>query len=41
VWRESHVTLQFDWNEDGNPSQLLIDAKQERLENWHILQELR
>jgi pyruvate/2-oxoacid:ferredoxin oxidoreductase beta subunit/NAD-dependent dihydropyrimidine dehydrogenase PreA subunit len=35
---EGRFSKHFD--KDGNPSQLLIDAKQERLENWHILQEL-
>jgi hypothetical protein len=25
---------------DGNPSETLIRAKQERLDNWHTLQEL-
>ena len=28
------------FDKDGNPSELLLQAKQERLENWHILQEL-
>jgi len=28
------------FDKDGNPSETLIRAKQERLDNWHILQEL-
>ena len=28
------------FNKDGNPSETLIKAKQERLDNWHTLQEL-
>lgn len=35
---EGRFSKHFD--KDGNPSQLLIDATQERLENWHVLQEL-
>jgi pyruvate ferredoxin oxidoreductase beta subunit len=35
---EGRFSKHFD--KDGNPSPLLIDARQERLENWHILQEL-
>ena len=27
-------------DKDGNPSETLIKAKQERLDNWHTLQEL-
>jgi len=25
---------------DGNPSETLLTARQDRLENWHLLQEL-
>lgn len=28
------------FDKDGNPSELLLEAKQDRLENWHLLQEL-
>jgi pyruvate/2-oxoacid:ferredoxin oxidoreductase beta subunit/NAD-dependent dihydropyrimidine dehydrogenase PreA subunit len=35
---EGRFAKHFD--KDGNPSELLIRAKQDRLENWHILQEL-
>jgi pyruvate ferredoxin oxidoreductase beta subunit len=35
---EGRFAKHFD--KDGNPSQLLVDATQERLENWHLLQEL-
>jgi len=28
------------FDKDGNPSETLIRAKQERLDNWHTLQEL-
>ena len=28
------------FDKDGNPSETLIKAKQERLDNWHVLQEL-
>ncbi len=35
---EGRFAKHFD--KDGNPSQLLLWAKQERLENWHLLQEL-
>jgi pyruvate ferredoxin oxidoreductase beta subunit len=35
---EGRFAKHFD--KDGNPSELLLWAKQERLENWHVLQEL-
>ena len=35
---EGRFVKHFD--KDGNPSPTLIDAKQDRLENWHLLQEL-
>lgn len=35
---EGRFSKHFD--KDGNPSALLLDAKQDRLENWHQLQEL-
>jgi len=28
------------FDKDGNPSELLLKAKEDRLENWHLLQEL-
>jgi pyruvate/2-oxoacid:ferredoxin oxidoreductase beta subunit/NAD-dependent dihydropyrimidine dehydrogenase PreA subunit len=35
---EGRFAKHFD--REGNPSELLLAAKQDRLENWHILQEL-
>ena len=35
---EGRFAKHFD--KDGNPSALLIEARQDRLENWHVLQEL-
>jgi pyruvate/2-oxoacid:ferredoxin oxidoreductase beta subunit/NAD-dependent dihydropyrimidine dehydrogenase PreA subunit len=35
---EGRFAKHFD--KDGNPSQTLLEARQDRLENWHILQEL-
>src|SRR5438067_3176017 len=35
---EGRFAKQFD--KDGNPSDTLLMAKQDRLENWHLLQEL-
>ena len=35
---EGRFAKQFDT--DGNPSETLQHAKQDRLENWHLLQEL-
>jgi pyruvate/2-oxoacid:ferredoxin oxidoreductase beta subunit/Pyruvate/2-oxoacid:ferredoxin oxidoreductase delta subunit len=35
---EGRFSKHFD--KDGNPSELLLLAKQDRLENWHVLQEL-
>lgn len=35
---EGRFSKHFD--KDGNPSELLLRAQEERLENWHILQEL-
>jgi pyruvate/2-oxoacid:ferredoxin oxidoreductase beta subunit len=35
---EGRFSKHFD--RDGNPSELLLVAKQDRLENWHLLQEL-
>ena len=35
---EGRFAKHFD--KDGNPSPLLLNAKQDRLENWHLLQEL-
>jgi pyruvate/2-oxoacid:ferredoxin oxidoreductase beta subunit/NAD-dependent dihydropyrimidine dehydrogenase PreA subunit len=35
---EGRFAKHFD--KDGNPSQTLLHAKQDRLENWHLLQEL-
>ena len=35
---EGRFAKHFD--KDGNPSEVMISTKQERLENWHILQEL-
>jgi pyruvate ferredoxin oxidoreductase beta subunit len=35
---EGRFAKHFD--RDGNPSEVLLRAKQDRLENWHILQEL-
>ena len=33
-------TFAKHFDKDGNPSELLLHAKQDRLENWHLLQEL-
>ena len=35
---EGRFVKHFD--KDGNPSKTLLHAKQDRLENWHLLQEL-
>ena len=35
---EGRFSKHFD--KDGNPSETLLVAKQDRLENWHVLQEL-
>ena len=35
---EGRFAKHFD--KDGNPSETLFKAKQERLDNWHVLQEL-
>ena len=35
---EGRFAKQFD--KEGNPSETLLYAKQDRLENWHLLQEL-
>ena len=35
---EGRFSKHFD--RDGNPSETLLRAKQDRLENWHVLQEL-
>jgi hypothetical protein len=35
---EGRFSKHFD--KDGNPSHTLLQARQERLENWHVLQEL-
>ncbi len=35
---EGRFAKQFD--QDGNPSPALLTARQERLDNWHVLQEL-
>ena len=35
---EGRFAKHFD--KDGNPSETLLMAKQDRLENWHLLQEL-
>src|SRR5207248_763647 len=35
---EGRFSKHFD--KDGNPSETLLRAKQDRLENWHVLQEL-
>ena len=35
---EGRFSKQFD--QDGNPSETLLTAKQDRLENWRLLQEL-
>ena len=35
---EGRFSKHFD--KDGNPSATLLSSKQERLENWHMLQEL-
>ncbi len=35
---EGRFVKHFD--KDGNPSETLLHAKQDRLENWHVLQEL-
>jgi hypothetical protein len=35
---EGRFAKQFD--RDGNPSQILQEARQDRLDNWHVLQEL-
>jgi len=35
---EGRFAKHFD--KDGNPSEILVAAKQERLDNWHVLQEL-
>jgi pyruvate/2-oxoacid:ferredoxin oxidoreductase beta subunit len=35
---EGRFSKHFD--KDGNPSEKLLEAKQDRLENWHLLQEL-
>jgi hypothetical protein len=35
---EGRFSKHFDKN--GNPSQTLLHAKEDRLENWHVLQEL-
>jgi pyruvate/2-oxoacid:ferredoxin oxidoreductase beta subunit len=35
---EGRFSKHFD--KEGNPSETLLRAKQDRLENWHVLQEL-
>jgi hypothetical protein len=35
---EGRFSKHFD--KDGNPSPLLLEAKQDRLDNWRVLQEL-
>jgi hypothetical protein len=35
---EGRFSKHFD--KDGNPSEILLAATQERLDNWHVLQEL-
>jgi hypothetical protein len=35
---EGRFSKHFD--REGNPSETLLKAKQDRLENWHVLQEL-
>jgi len=35
---EGRFAKQFD--RDGNPSETLLRARADRLENWHLLQEL-
>ena len=35
---EGRFAKQFD--NDGNPSELLLRTNEERLRNWHLLQEL-
>jgi hypothetical protein len=35
---EGRFAKHFD--KDGNPSEILLAAQQERLDNWHVLQEL-
>ena len=35
---EGRFAKHFD--KDGNPSPLLLEAKQDRLDNWRVLQEL-
>jgi len=35
---EGRFAKHFD--KDGNPSEILLAATQERLDNWHVLQEL-
>ena len=35
---EGRFVKHFD--KDGNPSETLLTAKKDRLENWHLLQEL-
>src|SRR5258707_9729976 len=35
---EGRFSKHFD--KDGNPSSVLLEAKQDRLENWHLLHEL-
>jgi pyruvate ferredoxin oxidoreductase beta subunit len=37
-WIDTICSKHFD--NDGNPSETLIKAKQERLDNWHVLREL-
>ena len=35
---EGRFAKHFD--KEGNPSETLLAAKQDRLENWHVLQDL-
>jgi len=35
---EGRFSKHFD--KDGNPSEVIVSSRQERLENWHMLQEL-
>ena len=36
--REGRFSKHFD--KDGNPSEVLLAAQEDRLKNWHLLQEL-
>ncbi len=39
-WKVGRVLTSAATDKDGNPSETLLKAKQERLQNWRTLQEL-